>query len=320
MKNYFLKNFIEDKYSIKEVYFSEKKTALNFLFLKGKGEMIFYSIFPGITVIYNKFYTYNCPEYKKKNKKLIEINYCFKGRFECKMNDNKYIYLKEKDLSINLSNPKFKFSLFPMGYYEGISICINPLEFNFSISNILKEFSINTKDIIDKFLCKEWFFLINSNKKIVLLFQELYNLLINNKYNLIKIKTLEILIFINNLSLNKSLNYPKYYSKEQVEKVKHIRNHITKDLTRHITLQDLAKEHNISLTALKACFKNIYGKSVYSYFKECRILYAVSLIKTTNKTIAEIASTVGYDNPSKFSAAFKQHMTISPSNFRKKFL
>lgn len=42
------------------------------------------------------------------------------------------------------------------------------------------------------------------------------------------------------------------------------------------------------------------------------------MLKETNKTIAEITQTVGYDSQSKFTAEFKTHFKIMPKKYRKK--
>lgn len=45
---------------------------------------------------------------------------------------------------------------------------------------------------------------------------------------------------------------------------------------------------------------------------------ATILLRDTSDSITEIAAKMGYDNPSKFSEAFKKEFGELPSEFRKK--
>ena len=47
------------------------------------------------------------------------------------------------------------------------------------------------------------------------------------------------------------------------------------------------------------------------------MMSAAKILKDTNKNILEIAGDYGYENGSKFSAAFKKVMGVSPSEYRK---
>ena len=64
------------------------------------------------------------------------------------------------------------------------------------------------------------------------------------------------------------------------------------------------------------CFKAVYGSSIYQYMKTYRMQTARVLLQDTSRSVTEIAATLGYDNPSKFSEAFKKEYGISPTLFR----
>ncbi len=53
--------------------------------------------------------------------------------------------------------------------------------------------------------------------------------------------------------------------------------------------------------------------------KEYRIRKAAQLLRETEDSIAEIAARVGYENQSKFTAAFKELMQTLPTAYRKQF-
>ena len=55
------------------------------------------------------------------------------------------------------------------------------------------------------------------------------------------------------------------------------------------------------------------------YILSLRISAAKRYLDSTNKSIAEIASAVGYDNPLYFSRIFKKHTGYSPSEYKNKF-
>ncbi len=68
---------------------------------------------------------------------------------------------------------------------------------------------------------------------------------------------------------------------------------------------------------MKKCFKDVYGDSIYSYQKRYRInLAANMLLQDKTKEIQEIAASLGYENPGKFSAAFRSVMGVSPAEYR----
>jgi AraC-like DNA-binding protein len=66
-------------------------------------------------------------------------------------------------------------------------------------------------------------------------------------------------------------------------------------------------------TKLKTSFKLVYGVSIKQYHKEMKMLLAKQLLENTNMYINEIATAVGYENASKFSASYKKQFGILPS-------
>lgn len=109
----------------------------------------------------------------------------------------------------------------------------------------------------------------------------------------------------------------EYFNQHQVECVKQAAALLTQELTVRRTIEQLAQEVGLSPTALKSCFKGIYGSSVYAYQKEYRLQLAQKLLLETDCTVAEIAHRVGYENPNKFSSAFREAAGMTPTEYRK---
>lgn len=61
----------------------------------------------------------------------------------------------------------------------------------------------------------------------------------------------------------------------------------------------------------------MYGKPLYTWYREYKFHRAKELIKNTDYPIAKIANMVGYKSSSKFSKAFKKEMGALPSSYRK---
>ena len=74
------------------------------------------------------------------------------------------------------------------------------------------------------------------------------------------------------------------------------------------------REEAIELAGLR---KDDYGESIYSNQKRNRMnLAANMLLQDKAKEIQEIAFCLGYENPGKFSSAFRSVMGLSPAEYR----
>lgn len=65
-------------------------------------------------------------------------------------------------------------------------------------------------------------------------------------------------------------------------------------------------------------FKKTTGKSYKAYIKDLKLEYGVSLLRSTELPVTEIAGHCGYATPSHFNREFKAHYGMSPTHFRKK--
>ena len=108
-----------------------------------------------------------------------------------------------------------------------------------------------------------------------------------------------------------------YFYKSQVEKVKAIMSFMTNEPERHFTMEELSEKFDISTSALKQCFKGVYGTAIYTYMRNYRMDLAASLLTQTDEPITVIAGKVGYTNTSKFSEAFKKVKGKTPLEYRK---
>ena len=72
----------------------------------------------------------------------------------------------------------------------------------------------------------------------------------------------------------------------------------------------------ISPSHISHLFKEETGQSPINYLIKCRIEESKNLLVTTQKSIKEIAYSVGYGNISYFNALFKKYTGMTPGTYR----
>ena len=285
---------------------------------EGIGSIKSYQVFPGIKLMYNDFHMKQCAYHTPLRKDILEINHCRDGRFECKFINGMYTYLGEGDLSVNtMVNNRIIDPTFPLEYYHGISIFIDLENATKMISTILKDISIDLYVLRDKLCADDRCFIIRATDSIRHIFSELYTIPSEVKHGYLKLKILELLLFLSMIDISEQLEKRTYFQQSQVNKIKQIKQFLTQHIEYHFTLKELSKRFDISLSAMNSCFKAVYGVSIYAYIRTYRMHVAASMLLHSQDSITVIAFNVGYENPSKFASAFKEVMHISPSIYRK---
>lgn len=117
----------------------------------------------------------------------------------------------------------------------------------------------------------------------------------------------------NSLESGALLQEDSRYSQSVQEVVSYVNTHFQKD----IRLQELARQFYINPNYLSVIFKKYTGKSFQEYLLECRMNYAASLLRTTDRPLLEIAEMSGYTDYSSFIKAFRKHYGVPPSQYRR---
>jgi len=86
----------------------------------------------------------------------------------------------------------------------------------------------------------------------------------------------------------------------------------------HIKVADIASYIGINRSYLTSVFKKELEVSPQEYLVNYRLQKAAKLIKTTNLSIQNISTQIGYENPFNFSKIFKIKYGICPKNYRLK--
>ena len=244
-------------------------------------------LFSGAELYYNDMHLVSFDETPAPARNVIEINHCRVGRYECSFGENSCCYLAAGDFAVCAAARKKSSSCFPLRHYHGITILLD-------LDAISPEMPT-----------------------IAHIFSELYTAHSVPDTGYLRLKVLELLHILTRLKNREDVQQTEYFNQHQVECVKQAAALLTQELTVRRTIEQLAQEVGLSPTALKSCFKGIYGSSVYAYQKEYRLQLAQKLLLETDCTVAEIAHRVGYENPNKFSSAFREAAGMTPTEYRK---
>ena len=93
---------------------------------------------------------------------------------------------------------------------------------------------------------------------------------------------------------------------------------VEENYTSPISLDELAYLSGRSLSSFKREFQDIYGESPARWIREKRLSKAHELLRSSSLSVADIAYSLGFENPTHFSRIFKQQYGASPISFAEK--
>ena len=159
-------------------------------------------------------------------------------------------------------------------------------------------------------------YLSSTPPKLHHLFSELYEALNIEQLGYFKIKAIELLYHIDQLTKNHGCDF-KYYDKRQIQATKEIQTYMITHLDERVSLEQLAFRNQINLSLFHKIFLQIYGDTPYSYLKKYKMNIAAHWLLNENMKIGDIAVSLGYNNASKFAIAFQSVYGILPKDYRK---
>ncbi len=118
-----------------------------------------------------------------------------------------------------------------------------------------------------------------------------------------------------NYLLEKTFSYEKEIEKSAtiIDKInQYIHDHYSEDIGRSI----IAGEFFLTPEYLAKLYKKKTGIAIKAYINEYRINKAKELLRTSDKSISDIAVAVGFDNFSYFSTLFKNLTGVSPKDYK----
>ena len=283
----------------------------------GQGRVISCTVFPGIQAVYNDLYLLHCGKTVPKTEEIVEINYCAEGRYECDVNSRYCFYTSPGDLSVGSAGRREAAGSFLTGRFEGLTLFVDLAAAKEHNAVTLRDMKIDLDVISRMAVLEPRRFYIRGKKEIAIVCRQMISAVEDCCLPLLKLRTMELLMFISDKELLCGNDIPVYLSQKNAQLAKAVRQKITSDLSRHVTLKQLSEGLHTSPTAIKTSFKNVYGEPIRDHMRTVRLQEAQRLLRETDLPIAEIAERVGYANPGHFSVAFHERFSMTPSEYKK---
>lgn len=105
----------------------------------------------------------------------------------------------------------------------------------------------------------------------------------------------------------------KAVKSDDIDKVCHAKEILTRDLESPPTLYELADSVGFSHAKLNQCFREVYGTTVFGFLRQARLEQARFLLEEKQINVTEAALSVGYSSLSSFIQAFSNQFGIKPS-------
>ena len=252
----------------------------------------------------------------KIGKDYIQFHFCLKGSSKFLFNQSSYVFNVENENSILLYNPnkELPIDLLLDANSQVISILISIKKFHSLFSNESDQISFLNNDNIENKLYKEK--KIGPMIAVILnqMYQQSLNLTMYKLYLRGKVFELMSLYF----SKDKEMDIeqcPFLSDDNNIKKIKKAKEIIISRMIEPPTLQELAKEVDISLKKLKQGFKQVYGASVFSFLIDYKMQVSKRLLSSGNYNVNEVALRVGYSTATHFINAFKKKFGTTPKKY-----
>ena len=285
----------------------------------GDAHITVYHLFPGVEAAFSSVhmadFDFDLVE-KGLRKNYIGIYYCKEGRIEQEVN-REFFYLMPGDCSIVIQDKSHKTFQLPLKHYHGISIGIDLAVSPNPLAEFLNCCNCTPMDALKNICGGSSHIVLRSSAAAKKFFEELYEADEIQRLDFLKVKLPELFYRMKYSKASGRHEDRSLVPHTQVKFVKDVADYISKKINDKITVKQLTLEFGVSDTYLQNAFRAVYGMPVASFIRAQKMQEAAQVLIHTDRTIDEIAEEFGYENESKFSAAFKKIMGDSPGVYRK---
>ena len=116
--------------------------------------------------------------------------------------------------------------------------------------------------------------------------------------------------------VEKLLQEDIFYTSHQ-DSVNRVEQYIQEHLADPLTLEGIASQAYMNPSYLSAMYHKTTGMTLSQYIHHVRISRSIYLILNTSKSVAEIATAVGFLDPNYFSRVFRKKTGLSPMEYRR---
>ncbi len=109
----------------------------------------------------------------------------------------------------------------------------------------------------------------------------------------------------------------KYGGNHYSPLVQKIVNVVNAEISRPISLNDIANKTNMNASYLSSLFKRETGMTLTNFINQQKMRHACEYLKGTQLSIAQVSERVGIEDVNYFSRVFKKQLGVSPSEYRK---
>lgn len=289
----------------------------------GEGRMRFFSLFPGVTfaLINVSAPSWPAPSFSEggaeENSPLL-INYCLRGRCELVLNDSKSVFLTSGQISLTERFAQNEY-VYPGRLYEGIELFIDPEVVRAGVPSLRDTFGIDVAELKARYCPRGDTFIAEMSlpAHVASRFSGADSEMTTEKLVGIKTGVIDLLAELLYGKQQLSPKPPVYYTRSQVEIAKRTEKIISENLAVQHTVREFAELFSISESSVKNYFGGVFGQSISQYVTHRRMLRAAELLSGTRLPVLEVANSVGYENQSKFAAAFRRVHGCSPIEYRR---
>jgi AraC-like DNA-binding protein len=104
---------------------------------------------------------------------------------------------------------------------------------------------------------------------------------------------------------------------EPVFPIQRALQHLDENIARDLSVDDMAKAMNMSLSSFKKGFRQSTGIAPAEYFLRMKLNRGRYMIQCSDKSVTEISAELGFSSSQYFSTAFKRYHLFSPMAWKK---
>ena len=307
------------QYAVEEEALSPFLRSLRFQMGGNQGEMRLLEVYPGISIWSIDFHVDQLDIRPRGAYHYLKLNHCLYGSCEVPLPRERYVYISKGMLSVD-SNPPAGVMRLPTGAYIGLEIVLDLEALQSGEPSAWAECGVQLPPLARSLLDRQGSYLAPASREWACAAKELYVHMQGNDLPLedYRFYLLHLLWMLKGEAQGRMTPCRTYLTLGQREMVLRAKELLTEDLHQRYTIADAAAQVGVSPASLKKYFAIMFGMPISTYLRRLRMATAKELLAGGTKSIANVASDVGYENQGKFGAVFRQETGMTPLEYRRR--